>query len=339
MTPNTRFADLLSDIEPSQTTKANSTSAHNNVRDALLSDDDFACRVERIFLGGSYKRATAIRPRTKNESTERPDVDLYVVVDANPSDLSPADLTGELFDALNRNRVDLGITKLKRNRVSISVSMKKADLDISILLERQNDGLYRIGNSSTEVWYATDPEEHSDWSSSQNARFGKRFKPMVKLLKWARRENRTIYKHPKSFALEAFIALHSDENESHYGILFHDFCSKFVAAYDTERLLGQCPWLQDPAIATGNLLPGVSGSHFCAYYDKIKQHRDDAEKALAEENQDKATEYWRRIFGSRFPAGKAESAKRSTLRPAAAVSPLTFTPTQALPSPRPAKFA
>lgn len=151
MTKNTRFIDLLSDIEPSPTTKSNSISAHTDVRRALYADDAFASKIVRIILGGSYKRDTAVRPRTKNGSTDRPDVDLYVIVDADPSQVVPADLTDELYNALNRARDDLGITKLKRNRVSISVSMNKADLDISILLERQGDGLYRIGNKDSTL--------------------------------------------------------------------------------------------------------------------------------------------------------------------------------------------
>lgn len=339
MTPNTCFSDLLSDIEPSPTTNSNSISVHTDVRRALFANHAIASRIERIILGGSYKRDTAIRPRTKNGSTDRPDVDLYVIVDADPSQVVPADLTDELFDALTRARYDLGITRLKRNQAAISVSINKADLDVSILLERQWDGLYRIGNKNTGEWYRTDPETHTDWSSSQNARFGGRFKPMVKLLKWARRENRTMYRHPKSFALEGFLSHHMDKDETHYGVLFHDFCLRFVEAYETDRMFGTCPWLEDPAVEGGNLLAGVGGDDFCAYYDKIKKHRDDAAKALAEGDPDKATAYWRRVFGQRFPAVKTVAVTSSTLRPATAMSPLTFGSRQAMPSSRPAKFA
>lgn len=338
MTSNARFTELLNDIEPSPTTKSNSVSAHSSIKKALNADSEFSSTVERIFIGGSYKRDTAIRPRTKNGSTDRPDVDLYVVVDQFPYDVHPADLTDALFNALNRARDELGITKLERNRVSISVSMNKADLDVSILLERQSDSLYRIGNRKTGEWYETDPEEHTSWSSKQNKRLGGRFKPMVKLIKWVRRENRTQHKHPKSFGLEGFLVENMDGNETHYGQLFHDFCASFVEAYQLHRDMTLCPELADPAIDGGNLLAGVSGEAFAAYFDKIKKHRDDAAKALATDDDEKATKYWRRIFGARFPATKKASVS-STLRPATAMSPLTFGNTQAKPSSRPAKFA
>ena len=337
MTPNSRFSEFLHDIEPSDTTKTNSVGAHSNVRDALLSDHQFGPRVRRIILGGSYMRDTAIRPRQKNGSLNRPDVDLYVVVDVPPYATTPSAEVDALYAALHRARQTLGITNLKRNRVSLSVSMNRADLDVSVLIERQLDGLYRIGNRETGEWYKTDPEAHTLWSSQQNSRFSGRFKPMTKLVKWARRENPTRYKHPKSFAIEGFLAVYLEEAETHYGKLFYAYCAAFVEAYRGNRLIGTCPWLNDPAVPGGNLLAGVGGADFCAYYDKIEKHRDDAALALAEEDQVAATSYWRRIFGSRFPSPKSRST--SMLKSATTMSPLAFTTTQAAPSPRPAKFA
>ena len=337
MTPNNRFKELIEDIEPSLTTKKNSKTAHQDVRTALYADGTYGPHVERILLGGSYKRDTAIRPRQKNGSIDRPDVDLYVVVDVELCETTPSEEMESLYSALNRARKTLGITKLTRNRVSLSVSMNKADLDVSVLIERQEDELYRIGNRETGEWYKTDTEEHTTWSSSQNTRFSGRFKPMTKMVKWARRENRTLYKHPKSFAIEGFLSQHLGETETHYGKLFHDYCEAFVEAYEINRLFGTCPHLEDPAIVGGNLLAGVGGVDFCAYYDKIKKHRDDSAKALEVDDQDKATEYWRCIFGTRFPASK--SASESMLKSATAMSPLTFKDVTAKPSRHPAKFA
>jgi len=336
MTPNNRFKELLEDIEPSPTTKKNSKSAHEEVRRALKADETYGPLVERIILGGSYKRDTAIRPRQKNGSLDRPDVDLYVVVDVLPYETTPSDQIEALYAALHRVRKTLGITKLKRNRVSLSLSMNKADLDVSVILERRAGELYRIGNRETGEWYITDPEEHSSWSSEQNTRFSGRFKPVTKMVKWARRENRTLYKHPKSFAIEGFLSEHMDESEIHYGRLFHNYCTAFVDAYALNRMLGTCPRLEDPATG-GDLLASVGGDEFCAYYDKIKCHRDDAKKALDTDDQEEATTFWRRIFGERFPSPK--SANASTLKAATVMSPLTFTGTTAAPSLRPAKFA
>ena len=337
MTPNSRFLDFLRDIEPSPTTTARSANAHSRISDAVRADDEYGPRAERIFLGGSYKRDTAIRPREKNGSFDRPDVDLYVVVDSPPTSTTPSAELDALYSALDRARKDLGITRLKRNRVALSVSMNKADLDISVLIARQLDGLYRIGNRVTGEWYKTDPEQHTSWSSEQNKRFSGRFKPMTKLLKWARREKPTQHRHPKSFALEGLLAANLDDTERHYGTLFLTYCDTFLKTYKYHRELTACSRLDDPAVPGGNLLAGVSGVEFCSYYDKIQKHRDDAALALAQEDQDDATTYWRRIFGPRFPP--PPRLMTSSLRKATVMSPLTFKDTPAAPTNRPAKFA
>ena len=338
MTPNARFTEFIADINPSPTTNARSKSAHNSIRDALSADEAYKENLIREFLGGSYKRQTAIRPVMKDGDTERPDVDIYVVVEGDPWTTTPEEVIDDLFSALDRNRKTLNITRLKRNRCSIAISTNKADMDISPLLGRQPDGYYRIGNRTSGEWYKTDPEEHSNWSSTQNAIFSERFKPTVKLLKWARRENPTRDKHPKSFALEVIVAAHMGATETHYGKIVHDMLDSFVDAHSTDRILGHCPRIDDPAIPNGDLLVGVSGDAFCAFYDKMKSHRDDAAKALDTDDQDKATQYWRRIFGDRFPAAKAADSV-SKAESAAVISPLAFPRKAAQPSKRPAKFA
>ena len=340
MTPNVRFTDFIKDITPSPTTNARSASAHNAVRDALTSDDGYKQEVLRTFLGGSYKRMTAIRPVTKGDDTERPDVDIYVVVAGSTWTKTPKELIEDLYGALNRNRRSLGITKISRNRCSISLSTGSADMDVSPILDRDASGYYRIGNRYTDEWYETDPEAHTTWSAEVNADCSGRFNPMVKMVKWTRREYPTKSKHPKSIALEALIAKHMDRYETHYGQLIHDTFNSIVDAYGIDRLLGICPTVDDPAVAGGNLLNGVSGEVFSGFYDKIKSFRDEAAKALATDDQEKATVHWRRIFGPRFPSPKSAShATRSTLKAAIPVSPLVFPDKPSTPPNKPADFA
>ncbi|MFC3193220.1 nucleotidyltransferase [Marinicella sediminis] len=345
MTPNARFLEFIKDITPSATTNSRSVSAHTSVRDAITSDDDFKNEVKRTFLGGSYKRKTAIRPVKKGDDTERPDIDIYVVVNGSTSPASsdyktPDDLIEELYSALNRNRKTLGITKITRNRCSIAISTNKADMDVSPILERNDEGYYRIGNRNTGEWYLTDPEEHTNWSAKVNADANMRFNPMVKMVKWNRREFPTKNKHPKSIALEALIAKHIDRNESHYGQILHDTFNEIVDHYSTYRDLDLCPTLDDPAIENGDLLNGVTGEVFSAFYDKIEYFRDEASKALAAEDQDIATKHWRRILGDRFPSTKASKSDSSIgMQEAATMSPLTFPSAPSTPPNKPADFA
>ena len=336
MTPNARFTDFITDITPSATTNTRSSAAHSAVRDALTRDLAYKDEVIRTFLGGSYRRKTAIRPVTKDGDTERPDVDIYAVVEGSTWFKSPDDLIEDLYAALDRHRKALRIARIKRNRCSISISTGNADCDVSPLLDRNAQGYYRIGNRETGEWYETEPEAHTSWSKEMHDATERRFKPMVKMVKWSRREFPTKSKHPKSIALEALVAKHMNRSESHYGQLVHDTFDDIVDVYWSHRQLGICPTLPDPAIPSGDLLSGVSGSAFSAFYDKIKHFRDEAAKALAAEDQETATKHWRRIFGTRFPPPASAS---STLKSAVTMSPLAFPPRPSTPPRKPNEFA
>ena len=340
MTPNVRFTDFIKDITPSTTTNTRSATAHHAVREALTSDDEYRDEVLRTFLGGSYKRKTAIRPVTKGSDTERPDVDIYVVVTGSYWTRTPHDLIEGLYAALHRNRTSLGIAKISRNRCSISVSTGKADMDVSPILDRNTNGYYGIGNRHTNEWYETEPETHTTWSAKINVDTSGRFNPMVKMVKWTRREFPTKSKHPKSIALEGLIEKYMSRSETHYGKLVHDTFNRIIDAYAIDRLLGTCPIVDDPAILGGNLLDGVSGDVFSAFYDKTKYFRDEAAKALATDDQEEATVHWRCIFGSRFPPPKLNSPSRpSTLKAAIPMSPLAFPDKPSAPPNKPADFA
>ncbi len=80
---------------------------------------------------------------------DRPDIDIYVV-DAALHTTTPSAEIERLYAALDRARKTLGITRLKRNRVALAVSMSNADLDVCVLIPRQSDNLYRIGNRETD---------------------------------------------------------------------------------------------------------------------------------------------------------------------------------------------
>jgi len=220
------------------------------------------------------------------------------------------------------------------------VSTDKADMDVSPLLDRQSDGYYLIGNRIKNEWYKTDPVEHNDWSARENKIRGGRFNPMVKLIKWTRREFPTQHKHPKGIGLEALIAEHMDDKETHYGQLVHDFFDEIVSTYDPTSMWGGCPELADPAVKGGNLFGGVSDEAFEAFYYKCEKMRDTARKALDETDQDKATKEWRRIFGARFPAPPTQKSSASIgLKTAATMSPLAFPARASTPPNKPAHFA
>ena len=122
MTTQQQFLDFLWEIEPSTSTVGACSSAHNTLREALRTDDNFSKVHVETFLSGSYKRDTAIRPQKIDGVLQRPDVDIIVVTNHTEDD-DPHDV----LDALHQALVDAGYANLKVNRRSIAVTLAGVD--------------------------------------------------------------------------------------------------------------------------------------------------------------------------------------------------------------------
>lgn len=58
-------------------------------------------------------------------------------------------------------------------------------------------GGYLIPDIHLEEWLVTNPPAHTEWTVEVNKNANGRFKPLVKLFKWWRRENLSDLKRPK----------------------------------------------------------------------------------------------------------------------------------------------
>lgn len=306
MVPNARFIELLADIEPSSTTKNHASSAHTGIRNHLKSHEDFKNNWKNDFLSGSYARSTSIRPRTLNGSQDRPDVDIIVVTGHSTKD-APEDVLQELRDALED-----GYTVKRTNKRSVRVETSKADMDIVPVIASGTGYLIPCREQST--WLATNPPVHTSWSSKQNDIFDGRFKKHVKLLKWWRRQNPTS-KRPKGFVLEVLTAHHAPQNETHFGEAFAQLLKNIHDAYSGLAKLNCKPTISDPAIPSNDILAKVTLAQWKEFLEKVRVHADYARKAQDEQDIEKATTLWRKIFGERF---------KSTTAPAKASNSLAF---------------
>ena len=313
--PQTRFNEFLTDIEPSRTTKSNASSAHTELRDFLKSDEEFKDYHENTFLSGSYGRNTAIRPRVKNGQTERPDVDIIVVTN-HSSDDDPKDVVDLLFKTLEKK-----YSNIRRQTRSVGIESNKADMDVVPVIPCGE--MYLIPDRKQEEWLLTNPPGHTTWTTRINDLANGHFKPLVKLMKWWRRQNPTIAKKPKGFVIECITAKCMNYSETYYGELFVQTLENIVNKYAVNVLLNTVPNISDPA-GTGNFVTdGITPDAFAGFYNKAKAHAELGRKALNETDAEKATELWRKIFGDRFPKTEASNSE-SLLAAASAPSSLTF---------------
>lgn len=302
MTPNTVFEDFLRDIEPSRTTKANASSAHSTLRDFLAQHEEFCEVHERTFLSGSYKRDTAIRPKVAEGELERPDVDIIVVTNHDLAD-APAGVVDLLYKTLNGP-----YSTVRKQQRSVRVETAKAVMDIVPIIAPYGDGgPFYIPDRKLKEWLQTNPERHTQWTTETNQAAGGRFKPLVKLLKWWRREKPTVSKKPKGFVMECITAECMDKDEKQYGSLVAKTLEGVASRYEYWIQLGIVPRIEDPGVPGNSVTEGITFAAFKGFHVKAEAHAERARRAeaLAEEDPNKATELWRRIFGDRFPELKS----------------------------------
>ena len=314
--PQARFNEFLADIEPSSTTKSNASSAHTELRDFLKKDEDFKDYHQKTFLSGSYGRDTAIRPREKNGQAERPDVDIIVVTNHSISD-DPKDVVDLLFKTLRKK-----YPNIRRQARSVGIESNKADMDVVPVIPYGT--MYLIPDRKQEEWLLTNPPGHTSWTTRMNTLTGGRFKPVVKLMKWWRRENPTRAKKPKGFVIECITAECMNYSETYYGELFVQILENIVTKYEFNVLLNTVPNIPDPAGTGNSVTDGITPAAFADFFNKAKTHAELGRKALNETDVEKATALWKKIFGNRFPkteTSRSESLLEQPVRPTSLTFP------------------
>ncbi len=314
MVPHARFLELLQEIEPSATTKASSATAHRALRDHLWADSSFQPLMVTDFLSGSYKRDTAIRPRKVDGVVTRPDVDTIVVTNHQLTD-DPKGVVDALYGAVRR-----GYSDIRRQARSVGIVTPLADMDVVPIIDPFGNGDYYIPDRKQERWLRTNPPGHTSWTTSVNAASDGRFKPLVKMMKWWRRHNPTVAKRPKGFVLECFAAECMNRKAAHFGELFVGTLEQINAKYGLYAAAGILPHIDDPGVPGNSVLSGMTVEAFQGFMAKVKDHAGLGRRALAEEDMEKATLYWKAIFGQRFPATEARAAS-GLLRAATAPAP------------------
>lgn len=298
------FNSFLSDIEPSKTTVNEIVRAHTNLRDYLETAEGFGDHCESTFLSGSYAKHTAIRP-VKDEDNR--DVDVDVESDYTVFDDATEVLEG-LRDSLRLNE-NYSSAEVQRH----SVGIQKANLDIDVVPLAQLGDSWYIGDSENGTWKKTNPKGHKQWSSDFNQEHFRKYKPIVKMMKWWRREHcPEDVRWPKGITLEKLIADNFPSSDGTYDELLISLFDSIITSYATDIAMGLVPFIDDPSLSGNDLADGYSFEDFKDFYDKVGEHSD----LLGQEGSD--NNVWRTIFGNRFPKGSSNSVNE--------LSPDVFTP-------------
>ncbi len=148
------FTDFLSAIRLQDNHVDDLKTGHKTLRKRLLADDKLAPVIVSTFLQGSYRRATAIRPR----SGKRSDVDVVVVTRLSMDEYPDPDRALDLFnDFLEKWYAG----KYERQGRSIGITLSYVDLDLVITAapSESEEGILKAESVTAEETL----EEARDW--------------------------------------------------------------------------------------------------------------------------------------------------------------------------------
>lgn len=306
MSIKSQFDNLLTDIEPSSTTVERAQKAHKGLRKFLAEHGQYSTVHIDTFLAGSYMRDTSIRPKSVGGVLTKPDIDIIVEVNYSLYD-DPNEVLKELRAVL-AEEYELDD---KPHQRSVGILTDYVEMDVvPIIAPYGASGPFYLPDRAAKKWQQTDPARHTTWSTEVNKSAGNRFKPLVKLLKWWRRESPSRFKRPKGFVLECIAAECMDRAEKRYPELFVSTLEAIVSKYEfTVETLKRLPSVPDPGVSGNSVVSQLPLEAFQWFVAKAKAHAVLGREALAQSDPDKALKKWREIFGDRFP--KDESAKAS----------------------------
>ena len=121
----TYFTRFLKQIRPTENQRSDCKKGHETLRERLNADDDLNSILVSTFLQGSYRRATAVRP--KGEASL--DVDIIAVTRINEADYPDPDKAMDLFVPFLRKHYK---GKYQRQGRSFGIGLSYVDLDLVI---------------------------------------------------------------------------------------------------------------------------------------------------------------------------------------------------------------
>ena len=121
---NPYFIQFLSNIRLTKNQKDDLITGHNTLRDRLANDPDLSKIVVSTFLQGSYKRATAIKPK----NGKRADVDIIVVTNLDRNTITPKEALKLFIPFVEKHYKG----KFEPQGRSIGIKLSYVDLDIVI---------------------------------------------------------------------------------------------------------------------------------------------------------------------------------------------------------------
>lgn len=336
------FIDFLKEIRLTVAQRNDAATGHKTLRRRLKEDPDYKDRVVADFIQGSYRRATAVRPK----GDKRSDVDVVVVSNLDHTEWTPKQVLDH-FEGFVKKYYD-GKYEIQGRSIGIKLSYVELDLVITaapseaqqkalrsaavqtdrdleeaadwllsttwsenalLLAEAATEPAWKkepllIPDRDTQEWQRTDPLTQIAWAADKNRACNKHFVNVVKAIKWWRLLQVELPKYPKGYPLERLIGECCPDgiNSVAEGVTLT--FENFVYQFEPDILSERTPVLPDYGVAEHDVLKRVDFDDFKALYDAVMEAAKAARSAFDEKDLTASACQWRELFGSKFPEPK-----------------------------------
>ena len=279
------FDKLKTNLETTSSEEGFAQRKHTEIRDLVAASWD----LEDDFLTGSYRRHTKTKPLK--------DVDIFVVASAEGAQGGMRDLAPDHILAALKGVLDDKYDDVKSDGFACTIKFgadeEVASFDVVPAFDRSGGG-YEIPDVDRGRWIATNPKLHHEASTAMNEDCGKKFVPLVKMIKAMNREAGEPFS--SSFFLEV---LAQGLVATPFGS-FQDEIRWFLAsAMDSVEQ----DW-PDPANVGPDVNETMTDYERSAARETLTGWLEIAEEAvrLQDEGRERAAiDEWRNLFGSRMP--------------------------------------
>lgn len=341
------FNDFLKNIRLTTNQTNCLISGHKLLRKRLKEDEDLSKIIVSTFLQGSYRRATAVRPKGESRS----DVDVIVVTRLSMEEYSDPEKALQVFvPFMDKHYKD----KYEIQGRSIGISLSDVDLDVVItatpsesaigILEsasvtdehtldeldtwslRKSWGVMEERNE-TALFFTTnadnnEPEWKTEplWIPDREAEEWKQTDPLAQI-KWTQDKNKSCNRHYVNVvkAIKWWRRIND--------------VPKYPKGYPVEHLIGLCcpdniqsigegvtavfekivqdykekPIMADHGVPDHDVMARVSEEEYAEFYKIVQYAATLARKATDANTIADSVKTWRELFGNKFPDVKSEN--------------------------------
>lgn len=343
----TYFNDFLKNIRLTEDQVSELKAAHTTLRKRLTTDENLKDIIETTFLQGSYRRATAVRPR----QGKRSDVDIVVVTKLDKDAVTP-EAALDIFEPFLKKYYD---GKYRKQGRSWGIEMTHVDLDVvptsapslaeqgllenmAVLsdddLEEMNEKAERLGkNYSSNLWNFAFSEfmkanENADWKKEplyipdREVEYWDKTHPLEQI-RWTQEKNAKCNTH----YVNVVKCIKWWRKEKYPDV-------KHPKSYPLEHFIGDCcpdsiesvaegivltlekivsdyptkPVLEDRGVPEHDVFGRLSDEDYEAFYNDVCDAAMIARNAYDAETVAESAHLWRELFGNRFPEAKTKEA-------------------------------